>query len=150
LIVPAWLTIQKENETQQGKCLMKICAFLSLFALSGIASATSLLIEAESFTKPGGWEIDTQFTETMGSPYLIAHGMGDPVADATTETTIPEDGNYAVWVRTIDWSERLGRAGGAGRFTLEINGRKLGGGLGKAAPEWTRSFSAIPKARLRR
>ena len=116
---------------------MKICAFLSFFALSGITSATSLLIEAESFAKPGGWEIDTQFIETMGSPYLIAHGMGSPVADATTEATIPEDGDYAVWVRTIDWSERLGRAGGAGRFTLEINGRKLGNELGTGAPEWT-------------
>ena len=27
----------------------------------------------------GGWKLDTQFIETMGSPYLLAHGLGQPV-----------------------------------------------------------------------
>ncbi|MDE0836989.1 MAG: hypothetical protein OSA84_11630 [Akkermansiaceae bacterium] len=45
----------------------------------------------------------------MGSPYLNAHGLGKPVTDATTEIDVPEDGEYRVWVRTIDWTKRLGR-----------------------------------------
>ena len=38
-----------------------------------------LLVEAESFREKGGWFVDPQFTEQMGSPYLLAHGLGNPV-----------------------------------------------------------------------
>ncbi len=114
---------------------------LLLFAASlgagfGHAATESLLIEAEQFSRKGGWTVDTQFIETMGSPYLIAHGLGNPVADAGTEIEISEAGNYKVWVRTLDWSESLGRPGGAGRFTLRINGKQLGGELGNGAASW--------------
>ncbi len=57
------------------------------------ASAATVLIEAESFKAPGGWVLDTQFIETMGSPYLMAHGLGTPVADATTTVKLPQAGN---------------------------------------------------------
>ena len=30
--------------------------------------------------------------DLMGSPYLLAHGMGVPVDDASTEVTFPEKG----------------------------------------------------------
>ncbi|MBK1828301.1 FAD-dependent oxidoreductase [Haloferula rosea] len=105
--------------------------------LIGATQAASLLIEAEQFANKGGWKVDTQFIESMGSPYLIAHGMGSPVADASTTVQVPEDGDYRIWVRTIDWSERLDRAGGAGRFTLSVDGQPLGETLGKGAPQWT-------------
>jgi hypothetical protein len=100
------------------------------------SAADSMVVEAERFSSPGGWQIDTQFIETMGSPYLIAHGLGQPVADASTAVEIPEAGNYKVWVRTMDWSESLGRPGGAGRFTLSIGGKQLGGELGKGDAKW--------------
>ena len=35
-----------------------------------------LLIEAETFESVGGWTIDTQCIEAMGSPYLLAHELG--------------------------------------------------------------------------
>jgi len=35
----------------------------------------------------GGWILDSQFEHEMGSPYLLAHGVGVPVADATTKGT---------------------------------------------------------------
>jgi len=38
-----------------------------------------VLIEAESFKNKGGWVVDPQFVEQMGSPYLLAHGLGKPV-----------------------------------------------------------------------
>ena len=53
-------------------------------------------IEAESFSNKGGWKVDQQFMDLMGSPYLLAHGMGVPVDDASTEVTFPEKGEYYV------------------------------------------------------
>ena len=47
-------------------------------------SASGILIEAEDFENYGGWLLDSQFEAQMGSPYLLAHGLGRPVADATT------------------------------------------------------------------
>ncbi len=100
------------------------------------AAPVTLLLEAEQFTRKGGWQVDTQFIETMGSPYLIAHGMGEPVKNAETDFDVPASGSYKVWVRTIDWSEALGRPGGAGRFSLAIGGKTLGGELGSGMPVW--------------
>ena len=46
-----------------------------------------ILVEAESFAEKGGWKVDQQFVHSMGSPYLLAHGMGIPVANAKTTVT---------------------------------------------------------------
>lgn len=115
---------------------MKILSLISLLAAFQVQAA-SFLVEAEQFSNKGGWGIDTQFIESMGSPYLIAHGLGKPVADATTEVKIPEDGTYRVWVRTLDWTKRLDRPESAGRFTIYINGTALENELGKEDTEWT-------------
>lgn len=115
-----------------ASCLAAVAAVLP----ASLATAESLVVEAEQFAQRGGWQIDTQFIETMGSPYLIAHGLGLPVADASTEVEIADAGDYRVWVRTMDWSESLGRDGGAGRFTLSVGGKQLGGELGKGEAKW--------------
>ncbi|MCE9630562.1 MAG: pyridine nucleotide-disulfide oxidoreductase, partial [Planctomycetia bacterium] len=57
-------------------------------------SAATVLVEAESFADHGGWSLDTQFIRQMGSPYLLAHGLGTPVADATTKVAFREAGTY--------------------------------------------------------
>ena len=62
-----------------------------------------ILIEAESFDTHGGWKLDTQFITSMGSPYLLAHGIGTPVDDATITVALPAAGTYHVFVRTKDW-----------------------------------------------
>ncbi len=36
------------------------------------------------FKEKGGWLVDPQFVEQMGSPYLLAHGLGKAVNDAKT------------------------------------------------------------------
>ena len=54
-----------------------------------------MLIEAETFDNLGGWVIDTQCAEAMGSPYIMAHGLGHPVADATT-TSYNANPRYSV------------------------------------------------------
>jgi hypothetical protein len=111
--------------------------FLLFLSLALPLHAGTFLIEAEQFSNKGGWETDTQFIETMGSPYLIAHGLGKPVADATTEITVADPGDYRVWVRTLDWTKRLKRPASAGLFKIAINGETLVPELGKDDTKWT-------------
>jgi len=81
----------------------------------------ALLIEAESFIDKGGWVVDPQFVEQMGSPYLLAHGLGRPVQDAQTSFQIYKKGEYNIWVRTIDWAP--GNWEAPGRFQLKIDNK---------------------------
>ena len=61
-----------------------MCSFIetAVYAqdVKGINSSNSVLVETESFDDYGGWSLDTQFMDQMGSPYLIAHGIGKPVS----------------------------------------------------------------------
>ena len=85
--------------------MRKNLIIMLLFLIGGLdAVAGSLFVEAESFSDKGGWVVDQQFTDLMGSPYLLAHGAGTPVAPARTDITIPGDGVYQVWVRTYNWT----------------------------------------------
>ena len=95
-----------------------------------------VLIEAESFDSSGGWSLDTQFIDNMGSPYLLAHGLGRPVKDATTTVTFPETGEYHVFVRTKDWVARWKAPGKPGRFQLIVDGQPLGETFGTQGQEW--------------
>jgi hypothetical protein len=97
---------------------------------------TTVLVEAESFAQAGGWQLDTQFIHEMGSPYLLAHGLGVPVADATTSVSIPEAGRYRVFVRTKDWVSRWKAPGTPGRFQLAINGAELPTEFGTEGADW--------------
>ena len=58
-------------------------------ACSLVAVAEELLIEAESFSQRGGWVLDQQFMDQMGSPYLMAHGMGDHFTDKGASESCP-------------------------------------------------------------
>jgi hypothetical protein len=116
---------------------MKSRAFLAIIpAIISASHADTLLVEAERFANKGGWGVDTQFIESMGSPYLIAHGLGTPVADASTEIEIKDAGSHRIWVRSLDWTKRLGRPSGAGAFDLLVNGRKSGDSLGVGPETW--------------
>ena len=110
---------------------MKKIIFTLLMFATGILNAQpfSLLVEAESFTSKGGWVVDPQFVEQMGSPYLLAHGMGIPVQDASTRITIDKSGMYYIWVRTKNWAP--GNWEAPGRFLLSVDNTRLGNELGK-------------------
>ena len=95
-----------------------------------------VLIEAESFDQPGGWKLDTQFIDTMGSPYLLAHGLGRPVNAATTQVQVPSIGTYHVFVRTKDWVAVWDAPGAPGKFQVSINGEKLEHTFGTQGKEW--------------
>ena len=101
------------------------------------AQAETVFIEAESFDDWGGWVNDTQFMDQMGSPYLLAHGLGKPVADAKTTFSVEKGGRYNVWIRTKNWTSPWHPDIGAGTFNLVVNGEKLPNLLGcQGKGEW--------------
>ncbi|AYC35012.1 FAD-dependent oxidoreductase [Pseudomonas cavernae] len=69
----------------------------------------------------------------MGSPYLLAHGLGRPVADATTKINVTHAGDYEVWVRAKDWVP----SHHPGRFTLSINDSTLDTEFGANGQDWS-------------
>ncbi|MEX5364762.1 FAD-dependent oxidoreductase [Pseudomonas guariconensis] len=96
-------------------------------------SSSRILVEAEDFEDYGGWVLDSQFETVMGSPYLLAHGLGRPVSDATTSISIPRDGEYQVWVRAKDWVP----SHHPGRFTVSIDGVVLDTEFGANGLDWS-------------
>lgn len=88
------------------------------------AQSADLFVEAESFTHKGGWVVDQQFMDLMGSSYLLAHGMGEPVGDARTEVVFPEKGKYYVYVRTYNWTSPWKDGEGPGKFNLYVDNKK--------------------------
>ncbi len=109
---------------------------LILAGSSLLSAADPLLIEAESFEDHGGWKLDTQFIEIMGSPYLMAHGLGRPVEDATTSLNIPEKGTWYIWARTKDWVGPWNAPGAPGKFQILIDGKPLETTFGTTGAEW--------------
>lgn len=100
------------------------------------ASEEFLFLEAEGFQRHGGWELDQQSMDVMGSPYLLAHGLGIPVADAVAEVEFPAPGAYRVWVRTRDWVAPWNAPGAPGKFQLLINGAPLAEVFGTRGADW--------------
>ena len=98
---------------------------------------TSLFVEAENFQNKGGWVVDQQFMDLMGSPYLMAHGMGTLVSDATTTVNFAKTGEYTVFVRTYNWTSPWTSKEGPGKFQLTIDGRALNNKiLGTESTTW--------------
>lgn len=115
-------------------CSWLIC--LPFFFAPLSINAQELLVEAESFDSPGGWKLDTQFIDSMGSPYMLAHGLGKPVDDATTRVKFPEPGKYNVFVRTKDWVAQWDAKGAPGKFQVSINGKPLEATFGTVGAQW--------------
>ena len=104
-----------------------VISIFTFFLLNNVG-AQDILLEAESFDNPGGWVVDPQFVEQMGSPYLMAHGMGETVQNATTQVSFEKSGQYHIWVRTMNWAP--GEWDAPGRFNLKIDDRMLEKTLG--------------------
>jgi hypothetical protein len=95
-----------------------------------------LFLEAEQFSSPGGWDLDQQSMDQMGSPYLLAHGLGVPVDDATTTANVTTPGTYRVWVRTRDWVAPWNAPGAPGKFQLLVNNKPLPTTFGTEGADW--------------
>jgi hypothetical protein len=126
----------------------KPLSFLSnkLFAVRAVACAVlaaavplraqQVLLEAEQFARCGGWDVDQQSMDQMGSPYLLAHGLGVPVRDAVTAVRLPAAGAYRVWVRTRDWVAPWKGSGEPGKFQVVVDGKPLAKTFGVAGEAW--------------
>ena len=98
--------------------------------------ADQYLLEAEDFAELGGRVVDQQAMDQMGSPFLLAHGLGRSVADATTAVELPGAGRYRAWVRTRDWVAPWGAPGAPGRFQVMVEGRPLEAMFGTQSADW--------------
>ena len=117
--------------------LLATMAFVSILAgARAPLAAHEVLVEAESFDGHGGWVIDTQSIDQMGSPYLLAHGLGVPVEDATATIELPEPGRYYVWVRTHDWVAPWKAPGAPGKFQLLVDHKPLAMTFGTEGAQW--------------
>ena len=109
---------------------------LLAFSASYADNDSLVLIETEAFDETGGWVVDQQFMDQMGSPYLLAHGLGVPVVDAQTKIQLNSPGDYRVWVRTRDWVAPWNAPGAPGKFQIIINGKALDTTFGTEGESW--------------
>jgi hypothetical protein len=113
-----------------------ILSLLALLPATAAVAGDMVLVEAESLKHTGGWVVDQQFMDLMGSPYLLAHGLGEPVPDALGEVGFPVAGDYRVWVRTRDWVAPWNAPGAPGKFQLLLNGQPLATTFGTEGAKW--------------
>ena len=114
------------------------------FSWAGSKESAALLLEAAQFQNHGGWGLDSQYMDIMGSGFLIAHGIGKPVEDAIAKVKFPETGTYRLWVRTHDWVAPWKRSdtpeskrahGTPGIFNVMLDGKSVGT-FGNEGEEW--------------
>ena len=74
-------------------CLLLVC-------LPASARAGTVLVEAESFMHLGGWVVDQQSMDAMGSPYLLAHGL-DLFGPQETRAALAAPGEAQLVVRSV-------------------------------------------------
>ena len=115
---------------------MKYWWLIILWIVSFPLQADNIFVETESFDSKGGWVVDNQSMGQMGSPYLLAHGLGVPVENALTMIQVKKTGKYRVWVRTKDWVKQWSQSGSPGRFELLLNGKALKTTFGTEKAEW--------------
>ena len=119
------------------KKLFVLIAILSIVRmLPARGSDDGILIETESFGNTGGWVLDQQFMDQMGSPYLLAHGLGRPVRDAETTVNIPVQGTWHVYARTYNWTSPWTASPGPGKFKVRIAGKQMKNTLGAEGGGW--------------
>ena len=115
---------------------MKKTFLMPLLLLLGGCNAGEIFVEAEMFDNPGGWTANSQYMDLMGSPYLMAHGLGTPVEDASTMIEVPAEGRYHIFVRTFNWTSPWTDKEGAGKFTVKIGDETLPNVLGCTGDKW--------------
>ncbi|CAG4991596.1 hypothetical protein DYBT9275_00787 [Dyadobacter sp. CECT 9275] len=113
---------------------INLTLLLSLLLCVQLSAQNHVFVETESFGDKGGWVIDQQSYAVMGSSYIMAHGMGRPVKDASTTVKFPKPGKYRMWVRTKDWAPF---PKGPGKFQVLIDGKATNQVFGESgSDEW--------------
>lgn len=117
--------------------MKRLLFLLLLSSLSGFTQKyATILIETESFKNKGGWVVDQQFMDVMGSSFLMAHGLGKPVENASTPVVFPKTGKYKVYVRTRNWGYQWSKTEAPGQFQLLLNDTPLPKIFGKENEHW--------------
>ena len=98
--------------------LLTLLVLVTARTVMGVADEV-IWQEAEQFETTGKWSNDPQHIHLMGSPYLLATGLGKPVADAVTTVTVEKAGAYRLWVRCRDWFP----SHSPGRFQVVVDGK---------------------------
>lgn len=101
-----------------------------------MTTMAQVLVPAGSFSSLGGWVIDTQFVPVMGCSYLLAHGLGMKVADATTTVEFPSTGSYHLYVYTSNWTYPWKKEPGPGIFQVGIDNTVLSNVFGTHEGTW--------------
>ncbi len=106
------------------------------FPLYKVSKGNSILVSGSMFEDKGGWLVDSQYMDQMGSTYLLAHGLGKPVADAVTDIEVPVSGEYNMFVRTRNWTAPFTDAPSPGLFRILIDGKEAEVVFGNEGAEW--------------
>ena len=103
----------------------------------------SLMVLATRFDDLGDWTVEQQFVLQMGSSYLLAHGIGEPLKkDARTRIKIEKDGVYTLWVRTKNWTAFWSEGKTPGIFQVKVDGKADEAEFGLGCPGATRAERA--------
>ncbi|MBM4047210.1 MAG: FAD-dependent oxidoreductase, partial [Planctomycetes bacterium] len=137
--VGAWPMLCSRRREQMTALCVAVSVSCLLGAVLGAAMTAErprtdevcLYLEAERFDDVGGWTIDAQFRQQMGSTYLLAAGTGEPVADAVTKAEMPRAGRYHLWVRCKDWDKTS-----PGKFQVLINDKPSATTFGEQKKGW--------------
>ena len=130
-----------------GITALSLMLLLASVSFAKPAAADGIFVEAESFAEKGGWCLDQQFMDQMGSPYLLAHGMGEAVADATTTVPVATTGRYHVYVRTFNWTSPWTPEPGPGAFRVLVDGKPVGTVLGTHGDRWMWQYAGSVRLR---
>ena len=120
--------------------MKRITVFLSVMLLL-CSCADDVFLEAERFADYGGWIREDQFYDIMGSSYLMAHGVGNTVEDASTDLTLPSSGSWNVWVRTYNWNSPWDSSQAPGIFQIMVDGVPLNDMVGDVPQKWDWQFA---------
>ncbi|MBQ5364314.1 MAG: FAD-dependent oxidoreductase, partial [Bacteroidales bacterium] len=105
--------------------------------------SNSIMVLATRFDELGDWTVEQQFVLQMGSSYLLAHGIGEPLKqDAVTTIQIPSDGRYTLWVRTKNWTAFWSEGKTPGIFQVKVDGKADEAEFGTGCPGATRAERA--------
>jgi hypothetical protein len=121
----------KERRCPQLACTSALLICVAILSCGSTAKGETesvIWLEAEQFHKAGGWSNDCQFVDLMGSPYLLAAGLGKPVEDAVTYARVTKAGRYHLWVRCKDWFPTYS----PGRFQVRVGDRVSPATFGQA------------------
>jgi len=107
------------------KNLLKYAAMAAVFSACGIASAQTILIEAEDFQFPADWVKSKLFKEE-------GLNCNTSTASPLTVVEIKDGGLYSVWANGIDYAEN---APGSRSYKVVVDGKALPNPSGKHGKE---------------